>query len=103
MTLPEGLTYVRGFLTEAEERDVLAVVAAFELHPYVLHGTPSRRLVRSFGLEWLRERCAMLMGREPELVDLLLTIPRLEGRGFQPSPAGVPVSRPTAPEGSPGV
>jgi hypothetical protein len=47
MTLPEGLIYVPGFLTEAEERDVLAT---FELHPYVLHDTPSRRLVRSFGL-----------------------------------------------------
>ena len=52
----------------------------FELHPYVLHDTPSRRLVRSFGLaqvtggydagpaapipaelQWLRERCAALM------------------------------------------
>ena len=93
MTLPEGLMYVTGFLTEAEERDVLAVLATFELHPYVLHDTPSRRLVRSLGLalvagagdagpaapipaglEWLRKRCATLMGREPEeLADLLVT------------------------------
>ena len=93
MTLPEGLTYVPGCLTETEERDVLAVLARFELHPYVLHDTPSRRLVRSFGrdqvtgaydvgpaspipgeLQWLRERCAALMEREPgELVDLLVT------------------------------
>jgi len=77
MTLPEGLNYVPGFLAEAGERDVLAVLARFELQPYVLHDTPSRRLVRSFGLarvagaydlgpaapvpvelEWLRERCA---------------------------------------------
>jgi DNA oxidative demethylase len=93
MTLPEGLIYVPGFLTEAEERDVLAVAATFELHPYVLHDTPSRRLVRSFGLalvvgayeagpaapipaelQWLRERCAGLMGHQPEeLADLLVT------------------------------
>ena len=93
MTLLEGLIYVPGFLTEAEERDVLGLLAAFELHPYVLHDTPSRRLVRSFGLAlvagaydagpaapvpaelgWLRERCAALMGREPgELADLLVT------------------------------
>jgi DNA oxidative demethylase len=93
MTLPEGLIYVPGFLTEAEERDALAVLATFELQPYVLHDTPSRRLVRSFGLavvagaydagpaapipaelEWLRERCAGLMGCEPgELADLLVT------------------------------
>ena len=93
MTLPEGLVYVPGFLAEAEERDVLPVLATFELQPYVLHDTPSRRLVRSFGLalvagaydvgpaapipaelQWLRERCAGLMGREPEeLADLLVT------------------------------
>ena len=93
MTLPEGLIYVPGFLTAAGERDVLAVLATVELHPYVLHDTPSRRLVRSFGLalvagaydagpaapipaelDWLRERCAGLMGREPgELADLLVT------------------------------
>jgi alkylated DNA repair protein (DNA oxidative demethylase) len=65
----------------------------FELQPYVLHDTPSRRLVRSFGLvrvagaydvgpaapipvdlDWLRERCAELMGCEPEeLVQLLVS------------------------------
>jgi alkylated DNA repair protein (DNA oxidative demethylase) len=93
MTLPEGLIYVLGLLTEAEEREVLAVLARFELHPYVLHDTPSRRLVRSFGLavvagaydagpaapvpaelDWLKERCAALMEREPgELADLLVT------------------------------
>lgn len=92
MTLPEGLTYVPGFLTEAEERDVLAVLATVELHPYLLYDTPSRRLVRSFGLAqvagaydagpaapipaelgWLRDRCAGLMGRQPgELADLLV-------------------------------
>ena len=85
MTLPEGLVYVSGFLTGTGQRDVLAVLARFELHPYVLHDTPSRRLVRSFGLtlvadaydagpaapilpglEWLRKRYAALTGREPE-------------------------------------
>jgi DNA oxidative demethylase len=101
MTLPEGLTYVPGFLAEAEERDVLAVLATVELHPYVLHDTPSRRLVRSFGLarvggaydagpaepipaelEWLRDRCAGLMKREPQaLTQLLVT--------YYPSGAGI--------------
>jgi DNA oxidative demethylase len=93
MTLPEGLIYAPGFLAEAEERDVLAVLETFELQPYVMHDTPSRRLVRSFGLarvaggydagpaapiptelDWLQERCAGLMGREPgELSQLLVT------------------------------
>ena len=38
MTLPEGLTYVPGFLTETEERDVLAVPAGFGASD-VLHDT----------------------------------------------------------------
>ena len=101
MTLPEGLIYVPGFLTEAEERDVLTVLATFELQPYVLHDTPSRRLVRSFGLarvagaydvgpaapipvelEWLRERCARLMGREPEELAQLLVSRYPPGAGI---------------------
>ena len=44
MTLPEGLTYVPGFVSEAESDNLLAVLATFELQPYVLHDTPSRRL-----------------------------------------------------------
>jgi alkylated DNA repair dioxygenase AlkB len=101
MTLPEGLTYVPGFLAEAEERDLLAVLATFELHPYVLHDAPSRRLVRSFGLtrvagaydlgpaapipaelEWLRERCARLMGREPEELTQLFVSSYPPGAGI---------------------
>ena len=101
MTLPESLIYVPGFLTEAEERDVLTVLATFELQPYVLHDTPSRRLVRSFGLarvagaydvgpaapipvelEWLRERCARLMGREPEELAQLLVSRYPPGAGI---------------------
>jgi len=105
MTLPEGLTYMPGFLTDAEECAVLAVLATFELHPYVLRDTPSWRLVRSFGLaqvadaydagpaapipaelEWLRERCAALMGCEPRGAggsarDALTRISAQEDRG----------------------
>ena len=92
MTVPEGLIYMPGFVTEAEERDVLAVLATFELHPYVLHDTPSRRLVRASALPSspartmpfggadprragvARKRCAGLMEREPGgLADLLVT------------------------------
>jgi DNA oxidative demethylase len=101
MTLPEGVVHVAGFLTESEERDVLAVLATFELQPYVLHDTPSRRLVRSFGLapvggaydlgpaapipaelEWLRERCAGLMGRESEELTQLLVSRYPPGAGI---------------------
>lgn len=100
MTLPEGLLHVPGFLTETKERDVLAVLATFEMHPYVLHDMPSRRLVRSFGLariagaydvgpaapipvelEWVWKRCAALMGREPEELPQLLVTRNRPARG----------------------
>jgi DNA oxidative demethylase len=93
LTLPEGLIYAPGFISEAEEYDVLALLATFDLEPYVMHDTPSLRLVRSFGLgriaggydagpatpipaelDWLRDRSAALMKLEPEdLTQLLVT------------------------------
>ena len=39
----------------------------------------------------------LLAAAPVEGADTLLTTPHREGRGFRPSPAGVPVSRPAAP------
>jgi hypothetical protein len=81
--------------------EALAVLTTFELKPYVLHDTPSRRLVRSFGLarvagaydlgpaapipaelDWVRDRCAGLMGREPEELTQLLVSRYSPGAGI---------------------
>jgi alkylated DNA repair dioxygenase AlkB len=90
---PEGLIYRPDFLTEVEERQVLGVLQALELHPVTMHGQASRRLVRHFGLDygyesldlvptdplpddlrWVRDRAACLAGLEPAaLVQILVS------------------------------
>ncbi|MEA2439157.1 MAG: hypothetical protein QOH76_581 [Thermoleophilaceae bacterium] len=89
----EGLSYVEEFLTEAEERDVLDQLERLEYSAVTMHGQASRRTVRHFGLdydytsrdavpgeplpaelEWLRERAAALIEREPEdLAQILIS------------------------------
>jgi alkylated DNA repair dioxygenase AlkB len=89
----EGLTYVEEFLTADEERRVLDVLERLEYKPVVMRGQASLRGVRHFGLdydyserdvvpaeplpdeiEWLRERAAELVEREPEdLAQILIS------------------------------
>jgi DNA oxidative demethylase len=81
---PSGLVYRPDFITPPEERQVLAVLEAMELHTITMHGRTARRTVRHFGLEygyeswqllptdplppdltWLRARAASLAGLDP--------------------------------------
>jgi alkylated DNA repair dioxygenase AlkB len=91
--LPEGLTYLPDFVTADEERRLLAVIEALEFRAVVMRGQTAKRTVRMFGLdydyeggelvptdplpdelEWLRERCAALIEREPaDLVQILVS------------------------------
>ena len=91
--LPEGLLYREDFVTVDEERELLAVLEALEFRPVTMRGQTARRTVRHFGLDYdyesgqvvpadplpeplvpLRDRCAALIGREPEdLVQILIS------------------------------
>jgi alkylated DNA repair protein (DNA oxidative demethylase) len=91
--LPEGLSYVEDFISEDEERSLLSVLGAVEFRELTMRGQTARRTVRHFGLgyayesgdvaptdplpkelEWLRDRCAVLIERDPEdLVQVLVT------------------------------
>ncbi len=91
--MPEGLTYVEEFVTAGEEHSLLAVLDALDFRAVVMRGQAARRTVRHFGLdydyeagelvpadplpaelEWLRERCAALIEREPaDLVQILVS------------------------------
>ncbi len=91
--LPEGLTYQDGFLSEDEERAVLDVVESLDFRTLSMRGQVAKRTVRHFGLdyedesgdlvegdplpaelEWVRERCAALIEREPrDLVQILVS------------------------------
>ena len=89
----DGLTYIEEFLTEDEERDVLAAIEALDYRAVTMHGQTARRTVRMFGLDydyssrevvpadplpselhWLRERAAGLIDRDAEdLVQILVS------------------------------
>ena len=90
--LPEGLIYVEEFISADEERSLLALLEPMEFRAVVMRGQTARRTVRHFGLdyayesggvhpgeplpaelEWLRERCAALIERDPDdLVQVLV-------------------------------
>jgi alkylated DNA repair dioxygenase AlkB len=84
---PAGLVYQADVIDEDEERALLAVLTALELRDVEMHGQVARRTVRHFGfdydygsfqltevdalpptLEWVRERCAALVGIDAELL-----------------------------------
>ena len=91
--LPEGLTYVPEFVTPEEERTLLETIEGLDFRAVTMRGQAARRTVRMFGLaydyeqgglvpadplpeslEWLRERCAALVEREPaDLVQILVS------------------------------
>jgi alkylated DNA repair dioxygenase AlkB len=93
MTEPEGLHYQDDFLTEDEERQVLDVLEALDFRTLSMRGQVAKRTVRHFGLdyayetgevvegdplpaelEWVRERIAALIERDPEdLVQILVS------------------------------
>jgi DNA oxidative demethylase len=91
--LPEGLVYRDGFISAAEERQLLDELEAVEFRTVEMRGQTARRTVRHFGLDydyetgdlipadplpqsmaWLRDRCAALMERDPsDLVQILVS------------------------------
>jgi len=99
--VPEGLTYLEDFVTAGEERSLLAVLEALDFRAVVMRGQAARRTVRHFGLdydyeagelvpadplpealEWLRERCAALIEREPADLAQILVSRYPEGAGI---------------------
>jgi DNA oxidative demethylase len=98
---PEGLAYHPEFLTGAEEAQLLAVIEGLDFREVVMRGQVARRTVRHFGLDygygrgdvvptdafpapllWLRDRCAALMGREPEALEQILVSRYPAGAGI---------------------
>jgi alkylated DNA repair protein (DNA oxidative demethylase) len=90
---PEGLLYSEDFVTPDEELRVIEVVEDLDFRELAMRGQTAKRTVRHFGLdydyedrdvapgeplpetlEWLRERSAALIEREPEdLAQILIT------------------------------
>lgn len=90
---PEGLTYRPDFVTEDEERRLLALMEEIAFGEVTMRGQTARRTVAHFGygygyesrrlqpaeplppgLDWLRDRCADLARLRPEeLAETLVT------------------------------
>jgi alkylated DNA repair dioxygenase AlkB len=90
---PEGLVYEPEFITPAEERALLDVFDGLDFRTVTMRGQVAKRTVRHYGLdyayesgelvpgdplpesiEWLRERSAGLIEREPgDLVQILIS------------------------------
>jgi alkylated DNA repair dioxygenase AlkB len=88
---PEGLVYRPDFVTEDEERNLLARMEQIDFREVVMHGQPAKRTVRHYGLDygyeswsltpadplpaelaWVRDRCAELAGVEPDALAQIL-------------------------------
>jgi len=99
--LPEGLTYLPDFVTPDEEEQLLTTIEALDFRAVAMRGQTARRTVRMFGLdydyeggelvpagplpdelEWLRERCAQLIEREPADLAQILVSRYSEGAGI---------------------
>ena len=97
----EGLTYVEDFVTPEEERELLELIEPLDFRMIEMRGQVARRRVRHFGLgydydrgelapveplpeglEWLRERAAALIEREPEDLVQILVSRYPEGAGI---------------------
>ena len=90
---PEGLVYREEFITEDEQRDLLAVMEEIDFREVTMRGQTALRTVRHFGydygyeswelvpaeplpppLVWLRDRCGQLAELEAsELVQVLVS------------------------------
>ena len=90
---PEGLLYREDFVTPEEERELLDLIDSLDFREVTMRGQTAKRTVRMFGLdydyegaelvpgdplpqelEWLRERSAALIERDPgDLVQILVS------------------------------
>jgi DNA oxidative demethylase len=97
----EGLSYQEDFVTPEEERELLELIAPLDFREIEMRGQTAKRTVRHYGLgydydraelvpveplpkglEWLRERAAVLIEREPADLAQVLVSRYPEGAGI---------------------
>ena len=70
---PDGFTYLPDFITEEEERWLLAEVQKIDLHTFVFQGYEAKRKVASFGYDYSFENRALAKGKDiPAAFETLL-------------------------------
>jgi alkylated DNA repair protein (DNA oxidative demethylase) len=99
--LPEGFEYFPDFLSEAEERELLAAIANVEFHEFAMKGVTAKRRVAQFGwhysfqsfhispadpppkaFEPVRARVAAVARVEPEALSEVLVTEYKQGAGI---------------------
>jgi DNA oxidative demethylase len=97
----EGLAYQEDFVTPEEERELLELIAPLDFREIEMRGQTAKRTVRHYGLgydydraelvpveplpeglEWLRQRAAALIEREPPELAQVLVSRYPEGAGI---------------------
>lgn len=61
---PEGFEYLPGFITRAEEQELLKVVKNVELHTFLFQGYEAKRRVASFGYDYSFDTRTVSKGKE---------------------------------------
>ncbi|HJW17544.1 MAG TPA: alpha-ketoglutarate-dependent dioxygenase AlkB [Flavisolibacter sp.] len=61
---PNGFHYYPDFITEDEERKLLAAIGQTELHSFHFQGYEAKRKVASFGYDWSFEKRVLSKGKE---------------------------------------
>jgi alkylated DNA repair dioxygenase AlkB len=98
---PEGLAYRPDFVTEEEERELLARMDEIDFREVVMHGQAAKRTVRHYGLDygyeswslapaeplppelvWVRDRCAALADVTPDALAQILVSRYPPGAGI---------------------
>jgi hypothetical protein len=62
---PAGLVVRRDLISTEDESDLMGRLLELDLHPVVMHGQPSRRLVRHFGLRYVYASLEIAPGEQP--------------------------------------
>jgi alkylated DNA repair dioxygenase AlkB len=71
--LPEGFNYYPGFITEAEEEQLIQIIKGIELKPMQFHEYTAKRNVKSFGRGWSFTEQELKQGEPiPEAFDFLI-------------------------------
>jgi alkylated DNA repair dioxygenase AlkB len=72
-SVPDGFKYVPGFITTAEERQLVEHVKAIPLHTFVFQGFQAKRRVASFGYDYSFDKRQLSKGKEiPEFFSPLI-------------------------------
>src|SRR5690349_12622346 len=61
---PQGFSYVRDFIDQAEEELLLKAISEIELHTFLFQGYEAKRRVASFGYDYSFDKRSLSKGKD---------------------------------------